>query len=173
MSDYILQLTAAEIQIVISALYEWDEDASQALYKQICASRSAQDDVKARAAAALEAKRAVVRDRIANHKLTKRQAQTLAAIRAGKSVHQIPYAFRRPDGIMTLEWTWQKYGGGAARRMVELMAELGLLIVTQTPGSYKYALSEEGVKQLLTYEAKRGLIGRLPIQANTGEAANA
>ena len=81
--------------------------------------------------------------RAANHTLTKTQAETLAAVRAGKgpnwSIDRYGY------------WRHAKSMGGARKRMVALLTEEGLL-------NAKRELTGNGLGRLQVYEQRNGAI---------------
>lgn len=103
------------------------------------------------AAAAEEALRA---SRAANATLTKRQAECLAAVRAGKHPYDKPYYWTDEQGVQHWRWSWTRSMGGAINRMIETLVEEGLL-------TERNKLTEGGLARLEAWEAKHGRIGEV------------
>ncbi|RWX72562.1 hypothetical protein [Mesorhizobium sp. M2A.F.Ca.ET.039.01.1.1] len=87
--------------------------------------------------------------RAANHTLTIRQAECLAAVRAGQGPYHQPYFYAGSDKC---HWRRARSMGGAVNRMVETLIEEGLL-------DDRRKLTEGGRVRLEAYEAKHGRIG--------------
>lgn len=91
-------------------------------------------------------------ERAANHVLTRRQAEALAAVRAGKDARYKPQFW-----MGRMEWRHTRSMGGAVRRMIETLMAEGLLGRHGTPQVGK--LTAAGEARLAAYEAKHGRIG--------------
>lgn len=85
--------------------------------------------------------------RAENHILTKRQAECLAAIRAGKG----PY-YKWDTRWATPQWSHVRSMGGAVSRMVAGLIDEGML-------TDRRKLTEAGLDRLEAWEAKHGKLG--------------
>ena len=86
--------------------------------------------------------------RAADHALTKRQAECLAAVRAGQGPFDVPWSFQ-DAGVTQWRWRRSRNMGGAVRRMVETLIEEGLL-------TERRQLTDGGRERLAGYEAVHG-----------------
>ena len=80
--------------------------------------------------------------------LTKRQAESLAAVRDGRGANCTLY--RYSDG--TTVWRRGRHTGGAIRRMIEALIEEGLL-------TERRELTDGGRRRLEAWEQKHGHVG--------------
>jgi len=140
---YSLILSAADIETILSAL-----EASQEYGLAFRIERQRDTEKRARAgqeeaAKALAEYRA---ERANGYVLNKRQAEALAAIRAGKNAF-----YRWEDGWMR-GWRHSNRMGGATSRMVDSLVEEGVLLDALT-------MTEAGRARLEAWEVKHGKIG--------------
>lgn len=141
--------TLAEAERTLAALEASQEHAiAKKLRRAIDTDRSLYEAHEA-AAKADEERRL---SRAANHTLTKRQAECLAAIRAGKSPSEQPYYWTDQAGVRQWRWRYCRSMGGAVNRMIETLIEEGML-------SKRDKLTEPGLARLEAWEAKHGRIG--------------
>lgn len=114
-------------------------------------------EIDRRASNAREAARIAEEDRRAarakNHTLTKRQAECLAAVRAGKSPSEQPWFWTDDMGVKQWRWRYGRSVGGAINRMVETLINEGMM--TERPRG----LTEAGRSRLDAWEAKHRKIG--------------
>lgn len=89
--------------------------------------------------------------RAASHKLTKRQAELLASLRAGKGPYGVPYSWEQ-EGVRKWSWRHARSMGGAVGRMVDVLIDEGLL-------DSRRQLTDAGRLRLEGYEQKRGHVG--------------
>lgn len=103
-------------------------------------------------AAVKEAEQQRRAERAAHAILTKRQAECLAAVRAGEHAFRKPYYWTDNNGVK--HWRWQHVGhmGGAVARMVEGLVEEGLL-------DGRRNLTDAGLARLEAWETEHGKIG--------------
>lgn len=90
--------------------------------------------------------------RAENHVLTKRQAECLAAVRAGKRATEQPYYWTDENGVKQWRWRWSHSMGGAVCRMIEKLVDEGMLTESDD-------LTAAGRERLEQWEAKNGKIG--------------
>lgn len=93
-------------------------------------------------------------ERAKNHVLTKRQAEVIAAIRAGRSASDVPYYWTDEQGVRQWRFKYTRSMGGATSRMVDSMVEEGLLV-------HSRAATPAAFDRLIHYEAKHGSIAPL------------
>lgn len=144
-----LILTATDIETIIEALNASQEHSlADRVGRQLereRAARAGQEEAAAELAKLRES-------RAANAVLTKRQAECLAAVRAGRGPSDKPYYWVDENGVRQWRWTWSRSMGGAVWRMVEALIEEGLL-------TERRKLTEGGLARLVAWEAKHGKIG--------------
>jgi len=97
-------------------------------------------------------------ERARNHTLTVRQAQVLAALRAGKSASETPYSWTN-GGVVSWSWRRGRSMGGAIRRMIETMQGDGLIYPYRHESGKGGEATPAGLERLAAWEAKHGRVG--------------
>jgi hypothetical protein len=110
-------------------------------------------DARVEAQQAIERARA---DRARNHTLTKRQAECLAAVRAGKGPHWKFWYWTDDAGVKHWRTSCTQSMGGAVNRMVDTLIEEGML------SGRGREITDAGRERLEAWEAKHGRIGPDP-----------
>jgi hypothetical protein len=147
--DIEFRFTQLEAKALISIL---DDAQAFLLSARLRASLGRQVEISEAKAAAIEAERLRRIERAQFAILTKRQAECLAAVRAGQSVYTRPFAYHGNEGEIKWGWIRSRNMGGAVQRMIETMQEEGLL-------DDRRNLTEGGRARLEAWEAEHGRVG--------------
>lgn len=140
--------TADEADRVLAALEASQEHDLAREFRRTIEFARRVHDARIAAHKAEETRRAA---RAEHHVLTKRQAECLAAVRAGKGPFQRPWYWTDDSGVRQWRWEWARSMGGAVNRMVETLIEEGML-------TERDKLSDAGRQRLAAWEAKNGQI---------------
>ena len=123
-----------------------EHEIAHRIERQFEAEKASREAAEA-AEAALEEYRAM---RATNAELTKRQAECLAAVRAGKGPFQKPYYWTDAAGVKQWRWQYARSMGGAVNRMITTLIEEGLL------SKSRWELTPGGAARLEAWEAANG-----------------
>ena len=145
MKAFQFYLSAEAVEKTIAILTEAQEhEIAHRIARQFESEKASRAAIQAEQEA--EAERRAQRAQYAE--LTRRQAECLAAVRAGKGPYNVPWSWKNGDET---RWAWRhtRNMGGAVRRMVDSLIEEGLLTDRRelTPG---------GLTRLELWEAMNG-----------------